>query len=131
MNAKLTDHAVAYSISVTRVHCYDDNLAGLNLAQRGKIGQEVRRVQELTHFRDKNASLLTFVSPSVSLLFPCYHRSTSIRTCRLPPMCYQLTELLSKEVSKEITGIVVFATNELNREMKHFCVAALEEGAAS
>jgi hypothetical protein len=33
LQAKLTDHAVAYSRSVAGVHYYDDNLAGLNLGQ--------------------------------------------------------------------------------------------------
>jgi hypothetical protein len=47
-------------------------------------------------------------------------------------MCCQLTESSSEEVSKEITGLILFATNELNREVLitsrralHFNTAAI------
>jgi hypothetical protein len=44
-------------------------------------------------------------------------------------MCCQLTESSPEEVSKEITGLTLFATNEPNREMKHFIVATLSRRA--
>jgi hypothetical protein len=43
-------------------------------------------------------------------------------------ICCQLTESSPEEVNAEITGIIFIASNELNREMKHFVVATLGGG---
>jgi hypothetical protein len=87
-----------------------------------KAQQKSIRSQSLGSLELNNQkSAVTYSTFASHFVFPSLSQSS------YQPLLFNLAAYF--QVSKEITGLVLFATNEFSREMKHFVVATLEGGA--